>query len=169
MKSSWVAFLDLDGTLWDHLDITSAIPPFTRVSDSTISDAEGTLINLSPGAVDFVKWVRNEGGIISTCSWNEYNKAIGALEAYRIIELFDFIKISTSPDKHVLMEEVLDQLKKEGTSISQDKLFYIDDRDIHMEKVRKRFPELTFFQIWKNGTNFNTIRGIILTKLKDIG
>jgi magnesium-dependent phosphatase-1 len=166
IESPWVVFLDLDGTLWDHLDITAASPPFTRISESIISDSLGVRISLLPGAVDFIKWVRSSGGIISTCSWNEYDKAIGALEAYGIVHLFDYQKVSTNPKKYLLMEEVISKLVQKGVSVRMDRLFYLDDRDIHISDVKVRFPELTFFLMWKNGTNYESVKSTILSKIK---
>ncbi|MCL4447379.1 MAG: magnesium-dependent phosphatase-1 [Thermoplasmatales archaeon] len=165
MKYSWIVFFDLDGTLWDHLDVTSTNPPFRKISDTTISDAKGVHITLKPGAVEFLKWVRSSGGIVSTCSWNEFDKAFDAIKTFGVEQLFDFQKISTNPKKYLLMEEVLNELHGRGVSIRADSLFYIDDRDIHISEVLKRFPELTFFQIQKNGITFDAIRKIIAEKL----
>lgn len=165
MKSPWIVFFDLDGTLWDHLDITACSLPFTRLSDSVISDTKGTRITLLDGAVNFIEWVRNSGGIISTCSWNEYDKAIAGLEAFGLVRLFDFLKISTSPSKYKLIEDVISDLESEGKAISPDMLFYVDDRDIHIRDVKERFPEITFFRMWKNGMDFETVRAVISSKI----
>jgi magnesium-dependent phosphatase-1 len=165
MKHSWIVFFDLDGTLWDHLDITSTNPPFTKTSDTTISDSRGVHINLMPGAVEFLKWVRDNGGIVSSCSWNEFDKAFDAIKTFGVEQLFDFQKISTSPKKYLLMEEVLNELQNKGNSIRTDLLFYIDDRDIHIGDVLKRFPKLTFLQIQKNGITFEVIKRIIAERL----
>ncbi|MGC8562703.1 MAG: magnesium-dependent phosphatase-1 [Thermoplasmata archaeon] len=167
MTSRWIVFFDLDGTLWDHLDISATNPPFTRISDSSISDSMGVKISLLPGAVDFIKWVRSNGGIISTCSWNEYDKAMDALKCFGLEKLFDFHKISTNPNKFQLMEQVLEALSKENISIDRKLLFYIDDRDIHIKDVKERFPEMKFFNIWKNGLNFEGVKKEISARLKE--
>ena len=166
MDPTWIVFFDLDGTLWDHLDVTSTNPPFTKISDNVISDSKGIRITLMPGAVEFLKWVRTNGGTVSTCSWNEFDKAFGAIKTFGVEHLFDFQKISTSPKKFQLMEEVLNELQKRGIFIRADMLFYIDDRDIHINDVLKRFPDLSFFQIQKNGMTFDTIREAISGKLR---
>lgn len=167
MKTPWIVFFDLDGTLWDHLDITATNPPFTRISESVISDSRGVNISLLPGSVEFLKWVRAEGGIISTCSWNEYDKAIGALETFGLVGMFDFQKISTDPKKYLLMVEVIDHLNLDGKNVQQKRMFYIDDRDIHFRDVKTRFPEMTFFNVWRNGTDFEVIKKGILSIIEE--
>lgn len=165
MKSAWIVFLDLDGTLWDHLDITATIPPFTRISTSVISDTRGVNITLMPGAVEFMKWVRANGGILSSCSWNEYDKAMGAIQAYELIHLFSFQEISTNPGKYLLMEELISKLRNQGMSIQENRLFYLDDRDIHVKDVKTMFPELTFFHMWKDGLDFEDVEKTISSKI----
>ncbi len=167
MVLPWIVFFDLDGTLWDHLDVSSTSPPYTRVSTSTISDSKGVKLNLLPGAVNFIKWVRSEGGIISTCSWNEYEKAIGAVESFGLRDLFDYQKISTHPEKYLLMEQVINQVEGQGIAVQYNRLFYLDDRDIHIRDVKIRFPQLTFFQMWKNGTDYEFVKNSILSRLRE--
>ncbi len=167
MVLPWIVFFDLDGTLWDHLDVSATSPPYSKISVSIISDSKGVRMHLLPGAVDFIKWVRTNGGLISTCSWNEYEKAYKALEAFGIVELFDFQKIATHPKKYVLMEEVLKQLREDGKPVSSNRLFYLDDRDLHIKDVKARFPELTFFQMWKNGTNYERVKKSIASRLAE--
>ncbi|MGC9131359.1 MAG: magnesium-dependent phosphatase-1, partial [Pyrobaculum sp.] len=48
--------LDLDGTAWDHLDISSLYPPFRRVSPLKIQDSRGVEVALRPHLPDFLKW-----------------------------------------------------------------------------------------------------------------
>ena len=167
MVLPWVVFLDLDGTLWDHLDISATFPPYSKLSDSIISDVKGVRISLFPEAVDFIKWVRTNGGLISTCSWNEYEMAYKALEAFGLVELFDFQKIASHPKKYLLMEEVLRQLKEYGKPVNPNRLFYLDDRDLHIKEVKERFPELTFFQMWKNGTSYEIVKKSITSRLAE--
>ena len=40
----WVLFFDLDGTLWDHKDVSSLKPPFVRINTNKIRDSEGTIV-----------------------------------------------------------------------------------------------------------------------------
>lgn len=167
MTPRWIVFFDLDGTLWDHLDISATHPPFTRISDSSILDSMGVKISLLPGAVDFIRWVRSNNGIISTCSWNEYDKAMDALKCFGLEKLFDFHKISTNPNKFQLMEQVLEALSKENISIDKERLFYIDDRDIHIKDVKERFPDMKFFNIWKNGLDFEDVKRGISSRLEE--
>ena len=52
---------------------------------------------------------------------------------------------------------------EDGKPVNPNRLFYLDDRDLHIKEVKERFPELTFFQMWKNGTNFEIETAILLT------
>ena len=42
-----IVFVDLDGTLWDHEDISSLIPPFKRLSEFSFADSRGVVVNLN--------------------------------------------------------------------------------------------------------------------------
>ncbi|MEM3192653.1 MAG: magnesium-dependent phosphatase-1 [Candidatus Parvarchaeota archaeon] len=160
--------MDLDGTLWDHLDISVTTPPFKRVSETQIEDSKGVKITLISGAVEFIKWVKENGGIISTCSWNVYSIAMSALETFGLATLFDYHMIYTNPNKYESIEKVIKYVNEDGKEVRNDLLFYLDDRDIHIEEVRKRFPELTFFHMWKNGTDFEFVKREILSRIKKI-
>ncbi len=158
MQHRWVVFMDLDGTVWDHLDVSITDPPYRKISNDSIEDEKGVRLSLLPGAVDFVDWVRLNGGIISTCSWNIYDKAMGALVAFDIANKFDYHKISMSPRKDLAMEEIIRQLNGKGVRIENNLIFYLDDRDIHMKEIAARFPGLTFFHMWKKVRSFEEVK-----------
>jgi magnesium-dependent phosphatase-1 len=168
MGITWIVFLDLDGTVWDHLDISVTSPPYNRISETRIEDSKGVQITLLPGAVDFIKWVRTSGGIISTCSWNIYGIAMSALNAFDLIDLFDFHKIYTNPKKYESIEETLESVKKDGKEVRKDMLFYLDDRDIHIKEIEERFPDLTFFHMWKKVGSFGEVKKAILEKVNGV-
>jgi len=50
--------LDLDGTAWDHPDISSLYPPFKRVGPLAIADSRGVVVNLRPRLRYFLQWAR---------------------------------------------------------------------------------------------------------------
>ncbi len=161
----WLLFFDLDGTLWDHLDVSSTRPPFMRISDNSISDSEGEVLTLNAGATDFITWARSSGGIVSTCSWNKPDYARAALKAFDLDSSFDYHRISTDPGKNLLMLDLIRELESRGQIITRDRIFYMDDRDIHMEDVRESLPELTFLHIWKDVRDFDAAKSIISAKL----
>ena len=163
----WLLFLDLDGTFWDHLDVSSTAPPFVRISRDTIRDQKGITLTIKPGALDLISWVKSNDGILSSCSWNTPDIALLALEALDAARLFDYQRISTVPRKDLLMEDLLDYLRGLGIVIAQHHIFYLDDRDIHMTEIRKRFPELNFLHMWKKVKSFDDARLIISRVLKE--
>lgn len=165
MPPVWIVFFDLDGTLWDHLDISKTNPPFTKTSDVEIKDSKGACITLIPGAVDFVKWVKANGGIISTCSWNIYSIAMSALDTFSLTSLFDFQKISMDSRKYLSIQKLIEQISNDGKEVRQDMLFYLDDRDIHIKDIKEKFPDITFFHMWKEIMSFEDVKKAISEKL----
>lgn len=161
----WLLFLDLDGTFWDHLDVSSTAPPFKKVSERTIEDSRHEKLTLNAGILDFVLWVRNSDGIISSCSWNKPSYALDALRTFGLEGKFDYQRISPEPRKDLLMIDLIKELHSRNVDIPQDRIFYIDDRDIHMEEIRKSLPGITFIHIWKEAAGFAEARKIISSKL----
>ncbi len=164
----WLLFLDLDGTLWDHMDISSLVLPFHGNAGHSISDARGEAISLKPGALDFLRWVRSNGGILTSCSWNEPEFAMAALDAFGLTKEFDHHRISVSPRKDLAMLDLMDELSMKKISFSRDLIFYLDDREIHMESVRKSLPKLEFLHMGNKVRNFEEAEKVISGKLKSL-
>lgn len=163
---NWLVFLDLDGTFWDHLDVSTTTMPFKKISENAISDSNGVILTLHEGILDFTEWVRRNGGILSSCSWNEPQFAIEALKTFGAYDRFNYHMISSNPRKDLLMKELIDKLKIMNFHIKEKRIFYIDDRDIHIKEIRGLFPEITFIQIWKDASSFQAVKDIILSKLR---
>lgn len=161
----WLLFLDLDGTFWDHLDVSAMSLPFESVRENTIRDEKGETLTIKPGVLDFIAWVKETGGILSSCSWNKPEMALAALETLRVADLFDHQGISVTPRKYILMEDLLSRLKNEGLSIPQEHVYYIDDRDIHMDDIRRRLPRINFLHMWKDAGSYEEARRIIAGSL----
>ncbi len=161
----WLLFLDLDGTFWDHLDVSSMSLPFRRTADDAIEDSDGNSLKLMDGSLEFVRWVRNKGGIISTCSWNKPEYAMSALETLQMENEFDYHRISTNPRKDLSMLDLIYELESTGTRIREDRIFYLDDRDIHMDHIRENLPRLNFLHMWKKVNGFAEAMEIISRRL----
>lgn len=165
MDGTWILFLDLDGTFWDNLDVSSTTPPFVRVSGDTIRDQDGETLTIKPGALEFIAWARKNEGIISTCSWNRKEVALSALRELGAIGLFDYQRIDPEPNKYELILSLMRELEASGNSISPDRVFYLDDRDLHMPDIRKNVDGLNFLHMWKIVKSYGEAKEIISTKL----
>ncbi len=164
MKGKWLLFIDLDGTLWDHKDISRLSPPFTRIGEDIIVDSKGVKVKLYRDMVELIRWARSSGAIISSLSWNIPEKALEALETFGLDGLFDYHGISTSPDKGYYAMEIINDLKSKGVLFKTCEIVYIDDRNIHLESVRNRLGNIIFIMAWKDFKNFREAQRIILEK-----
>ncbi len=162
----WILFLDLDGTFWDNLNVSNTTLPFERVSQYTIRDRNGETLTIKPGVLSFLEWVKQNGGVTSTCSWNEPDIAISALKALDVADKFDYQEIDPEPRKDLLMLDLVNRLGQNGDSIPQENIFYLDDRDIHMQEIRQHLPKVNFLHMWKVVKDYPTARDIISRSLK---
>ena len=148
----WVLLLDLDGTVWDNLDISSTRPPYRVQGRGVIVDARGTPVRLVPGIDWFLRWVRDRRGVVVSLSWNIPSIALEALRAMGLEEFFDYHAIAPHPDKGTEARRALEELGKQGLCPGEPCLVvYIDDRDIHWEGVREALGgRVVFLQAWKS-------------------
>ncbi|MDP8011919.1 MAG: magnesium-dependent phosphatase-1 [Thermoplasmata archaeon] len=159
----WLLAMDLDGTVWDHLDITSAPLPYKKIDNSTIESADGTRIKIFNDAIEFIKWSKNNGAIVTSLSWNVPENAFEALKIFNIIDLFDYHLIEYHPDKYKLLLRLLSELKEKNIEIN--KIVYVDDRDIHVENIKKFIGNVTFIHIWKEVKNYDEAKKIVQEKI----
>lgn len=165
----WLLLMDLDGTVWDHKDVSATHPPFTRIGDFSIRDEQGEVITINKNAIDFLEWARSNDAIVSTLSWNHEEIAADAIRGLGLTGNFDFLAISPDPDKATLLENLLNKLNKDGVHIDSNRLVYVDDRDIHMKQMLEKFPEIIFIHMWKKTMNFEEAKENIRKKLNGIG
>ncbi len=162
----WLLFVDLDGTFWDHLNVSSTALPFERVSKFTIRDRNGETLTIKPGVLDFLGWARKNGAIISTCSWNEPDIAISALKTLQVENLFDYQRISPEPRKDLLIMGLISELGEMDENIPEEYVFYLDDRDRHMPEIREHLPRLNFLHMWKVVEGYPAAKHIIASSLR---
>ena len=84
-----------------------------------------------------------------------------ALEKLGIMDLFDYHETEFSPAKDQRILHLLDVLREKGTTISPDRIVYVDDRDIHMDDIRQNVGNIVFLHIWKEVRNYEEARAII--------
>ncbi len=153
-KKRWVLFLDLDGTMWDHEDISTLTPPFKKIEKNIIVDEDGVEVKLFDEMLDLIIWAKNNNGIVSSLSWNIPAIAKRALIAFEIYDLFDHHIIEPHPRKDLMIHKLLWQLKtRENINIQPKNVFYIDDRDLHIGDIYENIGNINFYKAWVDFKN----------------
>lgn len=154
--------VDLDGTVWDHPDISSLYPPFRRVAPLKIADSRNTEVNLRPHVRDFLRWANEAGHLLSTLSWNDHDVAYQALQAFEIDAYFHYLAIEPHPRKDKMLYKLLRQIEQErGVRIRPEEIVYIDDRDIHLKDILENIGKVRFIHFGKDVQCFLEIPRII--------
>jgi len=165
MIRPWILAMDLDGTIWDHLNISGVNPPYKRLDSKRIGNEDNVTITLFPEAIDFIKWARENGAITTTLSWNRKDYAQEALEIFGICDLFDYNSTDHTPDKDQRLLRLINLINERGIEIPPERVVYIDDRDLHMEEINKNIGNIVFINIWKTTKNYNEAKEIVKKKI----
>lgn len=167
MPRRWLFLLDLDGTLWDNEDISLLNPPFKKMDSDVIVDSNGVRVRLNNDMVKLLNWARENGAITSTLSWNIPDNAISALQAYEVIDLFDYITIENTHRKDKMIMKLLERIKIEkGLEFKACEIVYIDDRDIHIPDIYSNIGHINFFRAWIDFNTFEEAVNLIIDALK---
>jgi magnesium-dependent phosphatase-1 len=165
MIKPWILAMDLDGTVWDHLNISGVEPPYTRINSRQIKNPDNTIITIFECAVDFIKWAHENGAITTTLSWNRKDYAQEALQAFGICGLFDYNSTDHTPDKDQRLLQLINSLKEQGIYVPVNRVVYVDDRDLHMDAIRKNIGDIVFINIWKTTKNYLKAKEIVEMKI----
>ena len=166
-RYKWLLLVDLDGTLWDNLDISSLTPPFTRIGKDEIADSRGVRVKLNSEVLKLISWAREHGALISTLSWNIPWKAYEALKTFGIVELFDYITVENTDRKDIMIKRLLGKLRDVNISFDSCEIIYIDDRDIHIEDIYRNIGDIFFLQYGRDFKLFDEARKAILAHLRN--
>lgn len=141
-----VLALDLDGTVWDHRDISRLKPPFQRLSPGKIVDADGVVVKLNHGVDAVLTAAESAGYVIASLSWNNPEIASEALKAFGLYERFHYHCIHPLPTKHKCLKELLNLIRDEtGKSITPENVVYVDDRPIHVADISSYVGNVRFY------------------------
>ncbi len=165
MIKNWILAMDLDGTLWDHLNISGVNPPYMRIDELSIKNNDNVIITVYKSALDFMKWAKSSGAIITSLSWNRTDYVNEALTKLGISELFDYNSTDYTPDKDKRLLKLIEELKMSGIDIKPEMIVYVDDRDIHMEAIKKNIGNIIFINIWKDIKNYDDAKKIVEEKI----
>ena len=156
---------DIDGTLWDTLDISLLAPPYFAAGKGRLRSADGTIVSLIPEAVDFVKWCRRNGAKIASLSWNIPERVFPAIEVLGISDLFDFHATEYTEAKHERLFDLLGKLRRRKIVIPPRRVVYVDDRDIHIKNIRKKVGNVVWIHIWKEVPDYYAAKRIVRKKI----
>ncbi len=145
--------LDLDQVLWDYHDATSLALPLRRVDERTLVDSSGNKVVLREGVRNFLEEAKNRGIYLSTCSWNEPEKAIAVLKTFQLDQYFDLLMIEPHPEKDRMMEKILSHFAPKG--VREEETAFVDDKEEMLEKVRRRYPKIRTLRFHPDGDVFS--------------
>ena len=153
-----IVFIDLDGTVWDHKDISSTNPPYRCVGD-LLYNSTGTIVKLYSNVREFLSLLKTKRLLVYTLSWNDPTKALKALECLNLKEFFDGHVIHNHPHKHLGMKKIIEKL---NLNIRPCQIIYIDDRKLHVNDIKKTIGEITFIHMWKDVKDYNELKDYII-------
>ncbi len=151
--------LDLDGTLWNCMDISSLEPPFVPISRNTIVDARGRTVKLFEGVREFLEKLRELDLRVVALSWNVKEIAVLALRAFDIDRYFDDFVIEPHPFKGYMMRKYF---AERGISVDPNEILYIDDRDVHLQDIEKNVGRVRFVQMWRDVKSFEELTDLVM-------
>jgi len=161
----WLLATDIDGTLWDNLDISLVAPPYSADGKGKLRSADGTIVRLIPEAIRFVKWCKRNGAKVTSLSWNIPERVFPAIEVLGISNLFDFHATEYTDAKHERLFDLLGKLRRSGITIPPQRVVYVDDRDIHIKSIRKKVGDVVWIHIWKEVPDYEAAKTIVTQKI----
>ena len=142
-----VVIFDLDGTIWNHGDISALSPPFKKVSDDIIEDSRGNLVKLYPYVKETLSELKSMDLVLAIASWNKEEIALSTLKAFNLINFFDYYCIEYHSRKEKMIKKLLNRINRERTRVYPIQIIYIDDRDIHLSNIIREVGEIYFIHM----------------------
>lgn len=143
-----LAVFDADKTLWSHPNVSDLALPLRLVDSNTIADANGEEFQLFDGIRELLSKLHAKGVLMTIASWNKPEPVSEALRLFKIESFFTVVKAEFHPDKHRMIENTILELADMGIEVRSNEILYIDDRTIHLEKIRKSLGPIQFIQMW---------------------
>jgi len=138
--------LDVDKTVWAHHNASALIGPFKIVSKDIIQDKYYSTVRLNDGIRAFLEFAAKKGIILSLASWNEPENVLDLLSLFDIDRFFIFPVIEPHPNKYMMFQKIVMNLGGKGIRLLPEEILYIDDRDIHLEEIRKSIGNINFLK-----------------------
>ncbi len=157
--------LDLDGTLWDHMDASSLLEPLETIDHNTVVDSKGEVLRLYPDARWFLEKLWELGLPVAIASWNHPDITVKILELLGVKKYFSYLGIEPHPHKYKVLLKIMDWYKHKYGYIHPGEILYVDDRRIHLEEIHERIGQVMFIQMWKYLPGFRELYEYILAML----
>lgn len=157
MNNKFNIYFDLDGTIWNTYNkfgqpiwARQMIAPYNLIDNFTIQDDCLSICKLDTDIIDFLKKISlhkisyiSRGGNLHVL--NEEQPSVKLLKLFNIYEFFS--------DSKILLHK--NQIKYEHIKINADKVFFIDDSNEELEKMKTAHPSIicinrNSFTSWKN-------------------
>jgi len=157
-----IVVLDLDGTLWDHLDASSLVEPLKLIDNNTVVDSKGERLKLYPHVRWFLENVSKLDIPLAIASWNNPTITIKVLELLGAKNYFQYLGIEPHPHKYKILLKIMGWYKRSHGSIHSREILYVDDRRIHIDEIRRYVGDVSFLQMWEDITGFRELYEYIL-------
>jgi magnesium-dependent phosphatase-1 len=142
-----LVILDLDKTVWDHPDPSLLREPLKKVDSDTVVDSEGVEVHLYHGVRETLEALQQRGVVVSVASWNRPEVGFKLLGMFGIERYLRHPKIQPHPAKHLMIRELLEELKGENLPLRPEEILYVDDRTLHLEAIRREIGNVRFLQM----------------------
>ncbi|MBO3757961.1 MAG: magnesium-dependent phosphatase-1, partial [Candidatus Brockarchaeota archaeon] len=61
------------------------------------------------------------------------------------------------PNKHLMIQKIIRNLSEKGINISPNEILYIDDRDIHLSKIKEKVGNVKFLKFGVDVKNWQEV------------
>ncbi|WP_297495659.1 magnesium-dependent phosphatase-1 [Thermococcus sp.] len=133
------------------------VPPY-EFRGNCLIDSTGQELCLFHGVREFLDWA-SERFVLSIASWNLEDKVRPILEGFGLWDYFTFSKIESHPNKADMIRRTLDELSSIGYNIED--VIYVDDRDIHIDEIKRIFLPVNFVHMWVDAKSFEELRELL--------
>ncbi|MGQ9781273.1 MAG: magnesium-dependent phosphatase-1 [Nitrososphaeria archaeon] len=138
--------LDADKTIWSHHDASALVAPFRLMSRDVVQDRHGSTVRLNDGIRRFLNYVKEKGVFLSLASWNEPKNIFDLLSLFDIDRFFVFPIVEPHPNKHMMFQKIIAGLSLKGVKVLPEEILYIDDKDVHLKKIRALVGSVNFLR-----------------------
>ena len=153
-----LAIFDCDRTLWDHHNVSDLRLPFRKLDEDTVEDAGGIQVRLFPGVRQVLQVLREQGVLCSIASWNQPEPVAAILDLLGLSGYFTHAKVEFHPYKERMIGALLDELTAEGVVIWPEDVLFVDDRIVHLNRVRRMVGPV---QTLQSGVDFTDFRDVL--------